>query len=94
VIVFDVSRLLTCAARVTPTGIDRVEFAYARHLIAGTTALRFARIIFGGRLVLVPQPAVKRYLDALAALWRDGSSMRVRGRVRWAVLRLRLAGWW
>ena len=34
VIVFDVSRLITRAGQATPTGIDRVELAYARHLIA------------------------------------------------------------
>ena len=33
-VILDLSRLLWRAARFAPTGIDRVELAYARHLIA------------------------------------------------------------
>ena len=90
-IVFDVSRLIARAGRVTPTGIDRVELAYARHLIAGTDALGFARVTRYGRFALLPRPAVERYIAALAILWRDGASMRHRRRVRWAIMRLRFA---
>ena len=90
-IVFDVSRLITRARQPTPTGIDRVELAYARHLIAGAGQVCFARTTRWGGLAVLSQPAVERYVAALAALWRDGSTVRRRGRVRWAALRLRLA---
>lgn len=33
-IVLDLSRLMWRAARFAPTGIDRVELAYARHFVA------------------------------------------------------------
>jgi glycosyltransferase involved in cell wall biosynthesis len=89
VIVLDVSRLIARAGRATPTGIDRVELAYARHLIAGTAAPGFARVTRCGRLTLLPRPAVERYVAALAALWRDGASLGHRGRVRWTAMRLR-----
>ena len=90
-IVFDVSRLITRAGQATPTGIDRVELAYARHLIRGTMPVCFARAGRRGGLALLPRLAVERYAEALAILWREGSSVRRRGRVRWAALRLRLA---
>jgi len=90
VIVFDVSRLITRAGQATPTGIDRVELAYARHLIAGAGPVCFARATRWG-LTLLSQPAVEGYVEALAALWREGSSVGRRGRVRWAALRLRFA---
>jgi len=41
VILFDLSRLVSRAGRETPTGIDRVELAYAEHLVAGRTPLSF-----------------------------------------------------
>ena len=89
-IVLDVSRLITRAGQVTPTGIDRVELAYARQLI-GRASVCFAQATRWGGLALLPQPVVERYVAALAALWREGSSVRRRGRVGWAALRLQLA---
>ena len=90
-IVFDVSRLIACAVRVTPSGIERVELAYARHLMAEATPVCFARVTRWGRLVLLRQRAVERYIEALAAMWLDGASLRRRGWVRWTVFRLWLA---
>jgi glycosyltransferase involved in cell wall biosynthesis len=92
VIVFDVSRLITCATRTTPTGIDRVEHTYARHLIGGAMPVCFARITRWARLAPVPRKLVERYVEALARLWRDGSTIHRRAAVRWIVLRLQLAG--
>ena len=93
VIVFDVSRLIACAARVTPSGIERVELAYARHLITGGMPRSFVRITRWGQLAPLPLPAVERYVEALTALWRFGSSVGRRGGLRLASLRLRLARW-
>jgi glycosyltransferase involved in cell wall biosynthesis len=92
VIVLDVSRLLARASRATPTGIDRVELAYAQHLIASARPACFARARRWGGPALLPRPAVERYVGALALLWREGSSVRRRAQVRWAMLRLRLGG--
>lgn len=92
-IVFDVSRLIACATRVTPSGIERVELAYARHLIAGATPRSFVRITRGGRLTLLPPLAVERYVQALTALWRLGSGVGRRSGLRLAALRLRFARW-
>ncbi len=90
-IVFDVSRLITRARQPTPTGIDRVELAYARHLIAGARRLCFASAASRGGLALLPRPLVERYVEAIAALWSEGPSIRRRARVRWAALCLRFA---
>jgi glycosyltransferase involved in cell wall biosynthesis len=73
-IALDVSRLLSRAGRGTPTGIDRVEFAYARHLIAkGSAAACFAAVTPIGRLGVLPGDGAKRFVDALAASWRGDS---------------------
>lgn len=89
-IVFDVSRLVTRSGRLTPTGIDRVELAYARHLIAAATPLAFVRTTGWGGLALLPRRAVEGYVEALAVCWREGGNLRRRARVQWAGFRLRL----
>ena len=44
-ILFDLSRLVSRAGRGTPTGIDRVELAYAGHLIRrGLPLMRIASV--------------------------------------------------
>ncbi|MFZ3237565.1 MAG: glycosyltransferase family 1 protein [Stellaceae bacterium] len=89
-IVFDLSRLLARARHPTPTGIDRVEHAYARHLLAGTNDTCFVRATAWGGLALLPRPLVAEFVGAVAALWGEGSSVRRRARVRWTAARLRL----
>ena len=73
VIVFDVSRLLSRARRGTPTGIDRVELAYAEHLIASDLPLRFAATTPWGGLGILPRPVAEAYVVALAAMWRGAA---------------------
>lgn len=90
VLVFDVSRLISRARKATPTGIDRVELAYAQHLITATNSVCFVKATRWGRLALLSPTAAASYVEALSALWRDGPSLRRRARVRWAALRLRL----
>jgi glycosyltransferase involved in cell wall biosynthesis len=68
-IVLDVSRLLSRAGRGTPTGIDRVEIAYARHLIANGTA-GFAAVKPIGGLGLLPDRPARQFVESLAASWR------------------------
>jgi glycosyltransferase involved in cell wall biosynthesis len=78
VILFDLSRLVSRAGRETPTGIDRVELAYAERLIATNTntSLCFAILTTAGRLGLLPRAAAEQYLQALAGVWRRDSSAR------------------
>ena len=90
-ILFDLSRLLWRSDRFAPTGIDRVELAYARHLIA--TARE--RLIFVGwwqRHGLMPDALAISFIDRLQALW-SGETVdpAVRRQVTGIVRRLRLA---
>lgn len=90
-IVLDVSRLLSRAGRETPTGIDRVELAYAQHLMAGPSPLSFAASDAIGRFGLLPRDAVSGYITALAARWRgDGAMPRRDRQLERMALRLRL----
>lgn len=74
-LMLDVSRLLSRAGRATPTGIDRVEMAYARRLIANGAAARFAAVKPTGGLGLLPDRAAREFVEAIAARWRgDGAS--------------------
>jgi glycosyltransferase involved in cell wall biosynthesis len=92
VISLDISRLLSRAGRGTPTGIDRVELAYAEHLIAAGTACFSATTPLGG-LAPLPLPEVQRYVEAVAAMWREGpASPRRRGHAYLLALGLRLHG--
>jgi glycosyltransferase involved in cell wall biosynthesis len=82
VILLDLSRLLSRAGRETPTGIDRVELAYAEHLIADKTALSFAVMTPVGRLGLAPVAIAKDYVRELAGAWRETSSWQRTRRVK------------
>jgi glycosyltransferase involved in cell wall biosynthesis len=78
VILFDLSRLVSRAGRETPTGIDRVELAYAEHLIAGRTPPCFTMMTPLGGFGMLPEAVAKEYLQALAGAWREaGSSQRI-----------------
>lgn len=89
-IVFDLSRLLWRSDRFAPTGIDRVELAYARHLIATARD----RLIFVGwwhRLGLMPDELALAFIDRLDTLWSgERVDPSVRNEVTGIVRRLRL----
>jgi glycosyltransferase involved in cell wall biosynthesis len=93
VIALDLSRLLSRAGYPTPTGIDRVEMAYARHLLSGAAAHCFtARHALGG-IGLLPAPQTTDFIAGLATLWSDGAAPRelhrltsLARRLRWAAL--------
>ena len=72
-IVLDLSRLISRAQRDTPTGIDRVELAYAQHLIANRADLGFAAMTLWGRLGSVPRAAAEAYVAAIGRVWRGDS---------------------
>lgn len=73
-ITLDVTRLLSRALDPTPTGIDRVEHAYARALLLETDRpVRFEAWVPGIGFVGYRRAAVVRYLDALERRWGIGA---------------------
>ena len=67
-VILDLSRLLWRAARFAPTGIDRVELAYARHLVAAMPdRLSFAG--WWGRMSLLPREEAAAFVAGLDRLW-------------------------
>jgi len=69
-IALDLSRLLSRAGRETPTGIDRVELAYAEHLIAADASASFTATTALGGLGLVPRDRAEGFVRAIGAAWR------------------------
>jgi glycosyltransferase involved in cell wall biosynthesis len=81
-LLFDISRLLAQAHKAAPTGIDRVELAYAEYLLAHERA----RTLFVachplGRFGTLPQSLVSRFVGLLAAHWEDHTS-RTKAEIR------------
>lgn len=79
-VVLDLSRLLSRVFHVAPTGIDRVEMAYARGLLALIPdRLSFGVVHRRGIYGRVPHATALAFLDAMERRWADG-----RGAGRWA----------
>jgi len=91
VIALDLSRLLSRSGSATPSGIDRVEIAYAQHLIAGTVTHGFAAHNPLGGIGLLPTEPVHAFVAKLAAAWRGGATEEDRRRIALLTQRLRLA---
>jgi glycosyltransferase involved in cell wall biosynthesis len=69
-IILDLSRLLSRVLHPTPTGIDRVEMAYARELArAVPDRLSFAAVHPFRRYGRLPRQAVMHFLDQTERLW-------------------------
>jgi glycosyltransferase involved in cell wall biosynthesis len=95
-IILDITRLLSRVLHPTPTGVDRVEMAYARGLLATIPErLRFAAVHPSGLYGRLPRKAVIRFLDATEQRWRDEglgqASLRVFAAKALLSLRPRLA---
>ncbi|MCA3371599.1 MAG: glycosyltransferase family 4 protein [Roseomonas sp.] len=73
-ILLDISRLISGTGRPAPTGIDRVEHAYARHFLTRDPA-HVTFMLSGPVLppVALPLGLVSALLEALQALWRGTS---------------------
>lgn len=72
-LILDLSRTLSRASHAVPTGIDRVELAYAEGLLARCPErLEFAALHPLGRFGRLPAPEVRHFLDVAARRWRDG----------------------
>jgi glycosyltransferase involved in cell wall biosynthesis len=76
VILFDLSRLVSRAGRVTPTGIDRVELAYAEHLIGRGLPLSFTVLTATGRFGLLPRAIADDYVRTIGQIWRGAAEAR------------------
>jgi glycosyltransferase involved in cell wall biosynthesis len=73
-VILDVSRLLVCGRRPTPSGIDRVELAYARRwLQAPPASCSFVGQDLRGGFALLPRALVEELAAALAAAWAGGA---------------------
>lgn len=74
-VVLDLSRLLSRVRHEAPTGVDRVEFAYACELLRQVPE----RVTFGARHPVggfygrLSRDAVTAFLGEIAARWRDGA---------------------
>ncbi|MCX7374282.1 MAG: glycosyltransferase family 1 protein [Alphaproteobacteria bacterium] len=62
--ILDVSRLLACAWRGQPSGMDRVELAYARHALARPDTVFVGQSVLG-RFACLPRSLVARILAGL-----------------------------
>jgi glycosyltransferase involved in cell wall biosynthesis len=71
-VVLDLSRLLSRVLHPTPTGVDRVEMAYARGLMAASPdRLRFAAVHPTGIYGRLPHGPVIDFLDATEHRWQS-----------------------
>ena len=76
-IVLDVSRLLSRASRRVPTGIDRVEHAYAEGLLqTARDRLRYAAVSPLGRFCHLPTATTRHFVQQTGLEWQH--AMRVR----------------
>ncbi|WP_421998711.1 glycosyltransferase family 4 protein [Reyranella sp.] len=74
-LILDISRLVYATWTRTPTGIPRVELAYARHFIAKEPdRLRFVVLDAIGRLRIVKTEAAIGFVRAISAYWNEGVS--------------------
>jgi len=72
-VILDVSRLLGCGRKRTPSGIDRVELAYARHwLQAPPERCSFVGQEVQGGFAMLPRRLVADLVAALTEAWGAG----------------------
>ena len=75
VLLLDISRLIWRARRRGPTGIDRVELAYARHFLAAERERpAYAVLHLFGFLFAVSQEAGRRFIEQLDARWQGSGA--------------------
>ena len=81
-LLLDISRLMGRAQRGAPTGIDRVEHAYAEQLLMqAPDSLHFVAIDKFDRLCNLPTAACKRFIGMIGRHWRgEGGSPEAIGK--------------
>jgi glycosyltransferase involved in cell wall biosynthesis len=92
-LVLDLSRLLSRAERAVPTGIDRVELAYAEHALATARArLSFAGMLSWGRFGMLRTADATALIEALGHVFRsDADAAQAMARAAALGRRLRTA---
>lgn len=82
-VILDVSRLLFSVHRGSPSGIDRVEMAYARRWLAQSArSCTFVAQSPWGWFGALPHARVAELLHSLEAMWRDGPAPALRRRAQ------------
>ncbi|HWX31908.1 MAG TPA: glycosyltransferase family 1 protein [Steroidobacteraceae bacterium] len=70
----DISRLIWRARRKGPSGIDRVELAYAQHFLAADARRpAYAVVHLGGYVFGVNPAGARAFVQGLAARWQGGA---------------------
>ena len=73
-ILFDLSRLLSRANQPAATGIDRVELAYAKQLVAtARDRVSFVALNMWGQIAQLPFEDSAKFINALDGAWRGNS---------------------
>ncbi len=82
-IILDLSRLVSRALHPTPTGVDRVELAYARELRRRMPdRLAYGVVHPTGRYGRLPARRAERFLDTVERLWDSGDRSQAAGWAR------------
>ncbi|MCX5617634.1 glycosyltransferase family 4 protein [Bombella sp. TMW 2.2543] len=72
--ILDISRLLSRAGQRVPTGIDRVELAYARYLIKyHSEQTYFTARSLSGKMGALPKKTVHFFINSLVRKWNFGN---------------------
>ncbi len=89
-LLLDITHLISAAQQVGPSGIDRIELAYARHFVAEQSARpAFAVLHFFGFLFAVSAAGGRRFIEELSAHWQGPQPATRREHLK-RVLRMRL----
>ena len=94
-LILDLSRTLSRAKSPVPSGIDRVELAYAEGLLTkAEPRLDFAAMHPLGSYAHLPQTATRKFLDLTAKRWRaaDTNGEAVQRAARWLLNGVLLRG--
>jgi len=84
-LLLDISRLIWRARRRGPTGIDRVELAYALHFLTGETDRQVLAVLHVGGFLIAPSPrGARRFVQHLAKRWEGAEPAS--GRSRWRAI--------
>jgi glycosyltransferase involved in cell wall biosynthesis len=73
-VLLDISRLIWRGRRTGPSGIDRVELAYAQHFLAADASRpAYAVVHLLGWLFGISPSGARRFVQAVAARWEGGT---------------------
>jgi glycosyltransferase involved in cell wall biosynthesis len=91
----DISRLVWSARRAGPSGIDRVELAYAQHFL-GPESRRpaFAVVHLMGWIFAIGPAAARRFIESISARWQGSDSAAGRAPGILSVYATLLSGHW